>query len=525
MPPKATSSTLNDLLPDLETIARQQDILDELHQLFKPEPGQIIMGRQVFSEKTIRNWFQFGRDSGKSYGGAYIAVRYAALNARKYAVHVFPERNQGQKALWDSGYLRDKIPKSLWLDGDEDRTFNKSELLVRLNNGSRIQIFGADAPDTILRGPKPDLCNFDEFRDFRAGVYDIMEANLIGKILNIISTPPDQKGEYTELVEMFKEEIKAGNRHFFYQELPTYVASSRYAPGGPLHEHLMGIKKRLYKRGEQALWQREYEAKFRPGGVGAVFKKYHSNKRQIERDLSFLKLIVKEKGSRLDWHCVCDPSQNGTFAVLYAAVDREAGCIYVFGEEAVSDNSETGSLDMWARMCRGMDALFPYPSRWKVTYDEEAAWFYNDLDRHGLLNNDNVPEVGPTHKSLIDKNEQMSFMKDLFASRGRVYIARSCEKLIHQIENYVTNKKGEYHKDQPDDFIDTFRYLIAACDFQPFEVPSDVVEEEGEPTTHEGRMKQLRSLENVMTGDLDGVPDDNNPLGDDEFPYDQGEFY
>lgn len=502
----------------------RQERIEALHTLFRPEPGQTIMGKQIFSVGTRRNIFQFGRDSGKSFGGSYCMDRFAVTTPKTYSVAVFPERSQGQKILWDSGYLRDKIPQEYWFDGDYDKAFNKSELLIRLDNESYIQILGSDNPDS-LRGIKPDFCNFDEMRDFKSDVYDIMEANLVGKILNILTTPPDTEGSYTEIVKMFKDEISLGNKNFFYLELPTYVASSRYAPGGPLHEELMGIKRRLIKRGETSKWLREYEAKFIPGGVGSVFKKYQGNKRHIERSASFLKAHLKGLTSKLSWFCVCDPSQNGTFAVLYIAVDRTAGIIYVLGEECVSDNADTGSLDMWARMKAGMRSHHPFPTRWHVIYDEAAAWFYNDLDRHGVFNRDDEPEVEPTHKSLIDKTDQMSLAKDIFASRGRIYISREgCPNFIQQIENYVTNKKGEYHKDQPDDFIDTFRYFLAGANFEPFEVPLEELQDELEDYSLEGRIKARESREKALTGEMDQYVSDENSDEDTDIPYDEPDF-
>lgn len=517
-------STKDDRNKYLTRELERQRRIELLHQRFKPEPGQIIMGKQIFSAGSKRMWFQFGRDSGKSYGLSYCEVRFASTVPKSYAIHVFPERSQAQKTLWDSGYLRDKIPPEFWLEGDEDKTFNKTELLVKLDNGSRIQLFGADSPDTTIRGPKPDFCGFDEFRDFRPGVYDIMEPNLLGKPLVIVSTPPDTEGEYTELQKMFKEEQRAGNTRYFYVELPTYVASSRYAPGGPKHEELMDTKRLLLKRGEAAKWKREYEAKFIPGGVGSVFKNYQKNKRHIERDPSFIKNALVGKHSKFEFWCIADPSQNGTFAVLYIALDRTAGVIWGLGEEGVSDNAETGSLDMWALMKRGMAKHHPHLHRWRVVYDEAAAWFYNDLDRHGVFNNDGEPEVEPTHKSLEDKSEQMSLAKDIFSTRGRIYISRDCPKFIHQIENYVTNKKGEYTKDQPDDFIDCLRYFLAATQFQPFEVPEDAVEEEMEAESLYEREKSRLSTEKAMTGDEDYYESGEDDDSGDEFPYESEDF-
>lgn len=499
--------------------------ISKLNELFKPEPSQLIMGRQIFSVGTKRNWFQLGRDSGKSYGEAYCVVRYAVTTPRGYGIVVFPERGQGQKTLWDSCYLRDRIPPEFWLEGDEDKTFNKTELMVRLDNGSRIQIFGADSPDTTLRGPKPDFCNFDEYRDFRPGVYDIMEANLIGKTLNIFSTPPDTEGEYTQMAEMFRSEMKAGNKDYFYIELPTYEASSRYCKGGPKHEELMRLKRRLIQRGELSLWKREYEAKFVKGGVGAVFKKYQTNKRHIERDPSFLKEIIEGRKNRLSWWCVADPSQNGTFAVTYAVIDRTAGQLFILDETAISDNSQTGSLQMWERMKVKMGEWYRVLSRWNIVYDEAAAWFYNDLERHGVFNEGTEYQVSPTHKISDNKPEQMSFLKELFSTRNRIFISRKCSTLISEVENYVTNKKGEYHKEQKDDFIDTLRYLIVASDFEPLELTEEEVEEDIGPASLSARIEAREKRELAMTGEMDQLQSEGDD-GDYEDSYlDEGEFY
>ena len=510
-----------------------QDRIARLHENFKPEPGQIIMGRQIFSEGTTRNMFQFGRDAGKSFGLSYCKVRYAVTVPNSYCVTVFPERTQAQKAVWDSGYFADKIPREFLLGGDPDKAFNKTELLIKLDNGSRLQVFGADSPNTILRGPKPDFCNFDEFRDFRSGVYDVMEANLIGKILNIGSTPPDtEDGDYMILQRMFIEEMKRRNPRYFYLELPTYIASARYQapkdgkPPGPLYADLMDIKRTLERRGESARWKREYEAKFIPGGVGSVFKKYQTNKKHIERAGSFLKELLKDKRDKLEWYCIADPSQNGTFAVLFIAYDRAAGIFYVLREIAESDNANTGSLDMWARMIAGMKELYPYLHRWHVVYDEAAAWFYNDLDRHGVFLRDEWWDFNRTEKSLMDKTEQMSLLKDIFAIRGKVFISRDCPETIHQVENYVTNKKGEYHKEQKDDFIDDLRYFLQASDFKPFEIAESEVEEDLEPESFLERLSKRGREEDSMTGDMDGYGgDEDDPDGGDSFPYEDGGYF
>lgn len=453
-------------------------------------------------------------------GGGYIASRFAATVPKSYTTIVFPERAQGQKISWDSGYIKDRIHPDFYVNDSYDLTFNKSELLITLDNKSRIQILGSDNPDS-LRGIKPDLCIFDEFRDFKSNAYDIMEANLMGKILLILSTPPDAEGSYTEVLQMFMEEIQSRNKKFRMIRLPT-EANPLYAEGGPKRDDLMRVKRRLIKKGQIAFYRREYEAVFVPGGAGSVFKKYQTNKRHIERASSFLRDLVKPDRHKLRWHCIADPSQNGCFAVIWAAINPQTGQIYVFRALGERDNANTGASEMWARMCKGMEELYPYPERWVVTYDEAAAWFYNDIERQKLMGS---YLLEPTHKRLGDKNEEMSMLKELFASRGRIFISRDeCEELISEVQNYNTNKKGQYHKDQADDFVDCLRYLLQASEYEPLEDDSLENSEGTLQETVSQRIKAMEAEEKALTGDMDYYDDFGNSSGDEPDPAPRGDY-
>jgi hypothetical protein len=67
-----------------------------------------------------------------------------------------PHRNQAKLTIWDAlKFYADLVP---------GRLFNESELMVRYPNGSKLQLFGADDPDT-LRGPGFSGLSFDEYGD------------------------------------------------------------------------------------------------------------------------------------------------------------------------------------------------------------------------------------------------------------------------------------------------------------------------------------------------------------------------
>ncbi len=474
--------------------------LARIHEGFTPHLGQLMIGKPIFSQGANRVFGQCGRDLGKSMGGGYFAARFAATFPKTYTTVIFPERAQGQKISWDSGYIKDRVHQEFFVDGDPEKTFNKSELLITLDNKSRIQILGSDNPDS-LRGLKPDFCIFDEFRDFKSDVYNIMEANLLGKILLILTTPADVEGFYTELLQMFQDEIKANNKKYRLIQLPTET-NPLYAEGGPRRDELMSVKKRLIKSGQLAFWRREYEAVFIPGGAGSVFKKYQSNKKNIERNSDFLKNLIAPDKHVLRYFCIADPSQNGCFAVIWAAINPRSGQIYIFRAHGERDNENTGAPEMWKVMKRGMLEIYPYPERWVSVYDEAAAWFFNDLNRHKLIKEEDTLE--PTQKRLGDKNEEMSLLKDMFSDRGRIFISRDqCQELISEVQNYNTDKKGKYHKNQGDDFIDCLRYLLQASEFEPLEDDSQVSEDDPLYETASQRIKNKEGEERALTGDMD----------------------
>jgi hypothetical protein len=68
--------------------------------------------------------------------------------------HIMPLRTQAKLVVWDKlKYYAANIPGV---------KFNESELLVRYPNGNKLQLFGADDPDT-LRGPAFSGVSFDEY--------------------------------------------------------------------------------------------------------------------------------------------------------------------------------------------------------------------------------------------------------------------------------------------------------------------------------------------------------------------------
>jgi hypothetical protein len=499
--------------------AKQQiDRLKRLHQYFEPHQGQIEAGRALFSQRRRRIFLQCGRSWGKSLFGAYLGIRFALQRPNAQVYIVLPERNQAQEIYWESGYLKRMVPPEYLFEQDETLAYNKTDLRVRLDNNSFARLLGSDNPES-LRGPKPDLVIFDEYRDFKSEAYDIMEPNLLIKDspLVLLSTPPDQEGSYTKIRDLFIDQMRIGNPRYFYMELPTETNPHMDK------ERLEETRQMLEKRGEHGVWLREYMAQFIPGGAKAVFPKFASNKGHIVKSARLIETLIHRDKNKLDWFCVFDPAQNSIFAVLLACINRQTGQIYVLDEIYEMDRARTGSLEMWTRALQLQEEHYPYLERWTNIYDEQAAWFFNDLERHGSLNEEVTLE--PTTKQSRNKDNDMSMLKDLFSARGRIFISMKCEKTIWEVENYCTNDKGEYVK-KNDHEIDNLRYLLAASDYEPAEYPDGEKKIDDAPKRQSLSFKDLfaeRDKEaNLNTGDMESAGEHETVFLDD---LDEHEYY
>lgn len=83
------------------------------------------------------------------------------LRARHYAV-IFPTYKQAKLVAWEKAkYYASTIPGAVP---------NEVDLAVRYPNGSKVQLFGADNPDS-LRGPAFSGAVFDEYQDHPTNIY------------------------------------------------------------------------------------------------------------------------------------------------------------------------------------------------------------------------------------------------------------------------------------------------------------------------------------------------------------------
>ena len=119
---------------------------------YKPREYQ----KEVHDNKKRFNVLVCHRRFGKTVLAVNEMIKTAANKSRSLCAFIAPTYRQGKSIAWE--YLKFYTKPLMYLGGSR----NETELRIDLFNGSRIQIFGADHPDSI-RGMGFDGVVMDEY--------------------------------------------------------------------------------------------------------------------------------------------------------------------------------------------------------------------------------------------------------------------------------------------------------------------------------------------------------------------------
>ena len=143
-----------------------------------------------------------GRRAGKTFMLAWRLFYLATQKPKQILWYVAPTYRQAKTILWEM--LVEIIPT-----GVIDKK-NETELRIVLKNGSRIEVKGADNPDS-LRGVRIDFCAFDEcaFIDRWETSWQVIRPTLMDSRAKIwfVSTP-NGFNHFKALAENFNKEHK-----------------------------------------------------------------------------------------------------------------------------------------------------------------------------------------------------------------------------------------------------------------------------------------------------------------------------
>lgn len=418
-----------DLHPEIERIAQG---IDALHKLWTPHPAQVEIGRPLIRGDSRDVFAQCGRNFGKTELVAYLLWRFAYTYSGSENYYFAPYMKQAREILWASRRVQTFGPES-WV-----KEINNTEMRVTFQNGSFIKLDGSDNVDAY-RGVKPKgLSVFDEFKDFREEFFDAYDPNraAFDAPLMIIGTPPEIEGQFTKLAKGFQEDP---TKRFF--QMPTEVNPhiSR--------KWLAAKKAELYALGEGDKWEREYMARFTPGGANAIFPML-SRASTMSHD-ALIGQIWRDR-KKLEWVLWADPAASSCFAVLFLAINPYSKTVYCLDEIYETAQAEMTVGKIWPRIRQIRDEL--WDGEWRQGYDEASTWFANEvLDGFG-------EGLEPTQKMKSDKVTGLTFIKDLLLQK-KLIISERCSKLYWEMERYRKDASGKIPK-RDDHLIDCLRYTI-----------------------------------------------------------------
>jgi hypothetical protein len=450
-------------------------VLNDLHSVWTPHPGQIDVGRAIFYQGKRRVFVRCGRKWGKTELSIYVLYRWAMTTPNGQFYYIAPYYNQAAEIIWKPGRLQN------FLGANKDKyvkAIHEQDKRVLLHNGSFIKLVGSDNFEAG-RGYNPDGAVGDEYKDSDVRFYNGFMDNLIAKKapIMLVGTPPETFDHFFVRTE---EDFKQDPRGAYFKK-PTYN-----------NPHIDPYELELEKqsalaKGEWAKYMREIEAEIVPGGANAIFPMLKVPRYDERGDFigetrhvkKFQKLYEYVSRTYKDWdfHAVYDPGSAVCFAALFVAVNRFSRVVIILDEIYETNNEKTSTKQIYPQALKKMDELCNRKD-WHETYDHAATWFQKEVQyeyKRGLM---------PCEKDVKTKSDKLSVIKDFLLAEhpdwedgAMLMISDRCRNLISEKSTYATDENGKIPK-KNDHAIDCERYLFNAANLHT--VPRKRKEKDGE---------------------------------------------
>lgn len=154
-----TLKTMSEALLTLTaTAAAAMEMTDEIREQFRPPTNTLFLHEkqmEVFKHPARFKVVVAGRRWGKSQLSKVCLIKFARKK-RRLIWYVAPSYRMAKQIMWPE--LVDAIPRS-WV-----KKYNETILTITLVNGSKIELKGADNPDS-LRGVGIHYLVMDEYQD------------------------------------------------------------------------------------------------------------------------------------------------------------------------------------------------------------------------------------------------------------------------------------------------------------------------------------------------------------------------
>ena len=257
-----------------------------LHNWFDPDPknhwnpheGQEGVLKALFVRGAKLLFCQCGRKFGKTELVIYSLWRWCLLNPNSVCYYICPTQTQAKKIVWTARDKRGRLRLQEFGPESFIKSINNDELIINFKNGSMIQVDGADNPQAAA-GLSPSLIILDEFEYFKPRFWEVMGPNraTFNCPVFIIGSPPEQiyvdrdtPHQYVELAQEARiDMIETGNSYWIKR--PSWDN-----PDPSVQAFLASEKIKLFRRGKQAYWWREYGAELVNDNESKIFPEFIS---------------------------------------------------------------------------------------------------------------------------------------------------------------------------------------------------------------------------------------------------------
>jgi len=372
--------------------------------------------KEILNDKTRYKILSCGRRFGKSFFSVlFLLNKPLEANERRWIV--FPTYRQAKMVSWN-------LLKSIF--ANKQATINETELSITLDNGAKIELKGADKPDS-LRGVSTTMVVMDE--------YAFMKENVWGEVIQ--PTLAESRGE-----ALFVG-TPSGLNHFYDLFVKGQSDNSDYKSwqfttldGGFISkEEVENAKKNLDKR----TFQQEYEASFLTAANRCAYN--------FSRDIH---CRVMEKSPRMFWGIDFGVASYMT-AILMC--ENTAGEVYVFDEIGLQNSNTFELAKLMQLKGRGLP-VYPDPAG-KARTSNSTKSDHKILQEAGFTVI--AKKANPTQK---DRMNALNRMLEDATGKHKLFINPKCTKTIRDLE-LCTLENGQMLKTETlSHFLDGLMYPI-----------------------------------------------------------------
>ena len=371
--------------------------------------------KEILKDKTRYKILSCGRRWGKSYFSIlFLLSTPLKRNERRWIV--FPTYRQAKMVSWS--ILKDIFAK-------KEVSINETELSITFDNGAKIELKGADKPDS-LRGVSTTMVVMDE--------YSYMKENVWGEIIQ--PTLAETKGS-----ALFVGTPTGVQNHFYDLFVKGQAEGSDYKSwqfttleGGFISEdEVENAKKNLDKR----TFKQEYEASFLTAANRAAYN--------FSRDIH---CKVMDKSPRMFWGIDFGVASYMT-AILMC--ENTAGEVYVFDEIGLQNSNTFELAKLMQQKAPGLP-VYPDPAG-------KARTSNSTKSDHMILQESGFTVISkkanPTQK---DRLNALNKMLEDATGKHRLFVNPKCKSLIRDLE-LCTMENGQILKTETlSHFLDALCY-------------------------------------------------------------------